>query len=168
MREPSTTSHHVNMRLQRRRVLGWGAITCCWWQLSYTIPRDCQNAQVLIFSVAAAIQVLPRAHPQSQGKAWQLECTTSYPVDLGRWALLLKLHVVMATQHSAIAAERGDSGSCDHWEGKMSQPLPSVTLRLLVCSPPVTGRCWGRVTWWVMEYRPPRVYGPVATVWPCP
>lgn len=30
-----------------------------------------------------------------------------------RTASLLKLYVVMATQHSAIATERGDSGSCD-------------------------------------------------------
>lgn len=135
MREPSTISHCVNMRLQKRQDLAWGAITCCWWQLSYTIPRDCQNAQVLIFPVAAATQILPWACPQSQRNVWQPGCTASYPMDLERQALLLKLHAVMATQHSAIAAERGDSGSCDHWEGKMSQPLPSVALRLLVCSP---------------------------------
>lgn len=39
MREPSTISHHVNMRFQRRQVLAWGARTCCWWQLSYTSPK---------------------------------------------------------------------------------------------------------------------------------
>lgn len=99
-----------------------------------------KNAHVLIsFSVAALPQgVQP---PQSQGMSGSL--SAQHLVEcVWEDALLLKLYVVMATEHSAIAAERGDSGSCDHWERKMSQPFPSVSLRHL--SPATLRKCeWG-------------------------
>lgn len=70
-------------------------------------------------------------------------------------AWLLKFFVVMATQHSATAAERGDSGSCDHWKWKMSQLLPPASLRHICLQPHwviVTGMLRGLyVIWWFKE-----------------